>query len=113
MDHWAGIDTRCTTATPSSVEYQQTNNQLGRHISPMNLNIDRFVTRCQDPKRSATAWQGLDRVVRERFPQECRREISARVPESTRVIRIRRLLIRLQLSGQFDSERLLRRRSAP
>jgi hypothetical protein len=74
----------------------------------MNLNIDKFVTRCQVPKRLVATWQGVDRVVRERFPIECHREVSAHLPEPSRVIRIRRLLIRLQLSGQFDGERLAR-----
>jgi hypothetical protein len=74
----------------------------------MNLNIDRLVTRCQVPKGSVTAWQSLDRLAREQFPLECRREILAHLPAQPEVIRIRRLLIQLRVSGQFDGQRLAR-----
>ena len=74
----------------------------------MSININRFVTRCEVPKRSAAGWQGVNQLVREEFVTECRRQLIPRLPERPEVVRIRRLAVRLRLTGEFDRQSVAR-----
>jgi hypothetical protein len=61
----------------------------------MSLTIERFITRCQIPRRLKLDGALVDRVAREQFPSECARQLGPRWPRHASVYRIRRLPVRL------------------
>jgi hypothetical protein len=72
----------------------------------MSLTIERFVTRCEIPRRMSNRASLVDRVARERFVAECGRFLDA-WPSQLGIIRIRRLAVKLRVDpSRFDETSL-------
>ncbi len=75
----------------------------------MSLTISSFKTRCRAPRRAQITHELVERVVRQGFASECRRQLGS-LPGSPRsVIRIRRLPLHLKIaSANLTEEKLAR-----
>lgn len=78
-------------------------------IRDMNLNIDKFVTRCRVSKRHQAVGSLANQVVRQRFGSECSRRLSALPASQASVVRIRRLAVQLKITAaKLDEETMTR-----
>jgi hypothetical protein len=72
----------------------------------MSLTINRFLTRCEIPRRMSERAHLADRVARERFAAQCGRFLDA-WPAQLGIIRIRRLAVKLRVDpSRFDESSL-------
>jgi hypothetical protein len=75
----------------------------------MNLTISSFKTRCRVPRRAHFTHEFVERVVRQGFVSECKRQLSL-LPDGERaVIRIRRLPLQLKVASTNLTEENLAR----
>lgn len=70
----------------------------------MSLTISSFNTRCRVPRRSPFTQDFVQRVVRQAFTSECRRQLSLLPDSGSTVIRIRRLPLELKIVNSNLSE---------